>query len=80
MQIVIAAEQVVAHGNTVVKGAGSCEEDHDKREREDNRPVVPLHIQIDGGHIRTPDRQIKPLLQRRSCKSRLLPCHHQNYA
>ena len=70
MQIVIAAEEVMAHGDYIVKRACRREEDYDECERENDYPVVPLHKYIDSGHFFAPDGPIMPPLRQRSCKSR----------
>lgn len=59
MHLMIATKQVVAYWNDVVKRAGCGEENHDKRESENNRPVVPFHQCIESDHILTPGKPIR---------------------
>jgi hypothetical protein len=43
MHVMIAAKYVMANRDYVVKRTGRCEENHDKRKRENNCAVVLLH-------------------------------------
>jgi len=42
VQAMIAAKQVMTNWNHIVEHAGRRKEDHDKRQRDDYRPMVPL--------------------------------------
>ena len=42
VQTMVTAEQVVTYWKNVMKRAGCGEENHNKRQRKNNRPVVPF--------------------------------------
>jgi hypothetical protein len=54
MQTVVTAEHVMAYWNDVMKHAGSCEKNNNKRERENYRSVMPLQPKIKSCHKLTP--------------------------
>jgi hypothetical protein len=58
----ITAEQVVANWNDIMERAGCREEDHDERQRKNNRPMVRLQYCIESCHVLAPRQWFRPPL------------------
>jgi hypothetical protein len=66
MQLMITSKYEMANRDDVVKRAGRCKENHDKRERVNNHTVMSLHYRIDGVHGFAPGWNFTPPWRQRN--------------
>jgi hypothetical protein len=60
VQLVIAAEQVMANRDDVMERAGGGEEDHDKGKRENDGPVMLFQYRVESRHFSPPSPKPRP--------------------
>ena len=80
VQSMVTTKQVVTNWNYVVQCARRGEENDDKRQRENDRPVVSLQYGVESCHYSAPGMLIRLLLLPRSYTLWLQRYLSQNYA